>query len=172
MTTLQLLTYIVAALLLQLATGIGVMVWRRRGIEAAAPVARDAEASVASTGAWPGWREFRVARRAFEDRSQTQCSFYLEPVDGSTLAPILPDVGSGLTGQFLLDRSRRRLEEAHKRMRLQGMTPEELEDRSYWDSLTFDVVKKWRVVHFPITLAFAVLATAHIVAVFLFWGWK
>jgi hypothetical protein len=27
-------------------------------------------------------------------------------------------------------------------------------------------------VHFPITLAFAVLATAHIVAVFLFWGWN
>ncbi|MDP1902362.1 MAG: hypothetical protein Q8K96_18230 [Rubrivivax sp.] len=85
---------------------------------------------------------------------------------------MLINVGSGLTGKFLLDRSRRRLEDAQKRMRQKGMTPEELEDRNYWDSLTFDVVKKWRVVHFPITLAFAVLATAHIVAVFLFWGWK
>jgi len=85
---------------------------------------------------------------------------------------MLINVGSGLTGKFLLDRSRRRLEEAQKRMRQKGMTPEELEDHNYWDSLTFDVVKKWRVVHFPITLAFAVLATAHIVAVFLFWGWK
>lgn len=85
---------------------------------------------------------------------------------------MLINVGSGLTGKFLLDRSRRRLEEAHRRMRQRGLTREELEDRTYWDSLTFDVVKKWRVVHFPITLAFAVLATAHIVAVFLFWGWK
>lgn len=84
---------------------------------------------------------------------------------------MLINVGSGLTGKFLLDRSRRRLEESHRRMRQQGLTPEELEDLTYWDSLTFDVVKKWRVVHFPITLAFAVLATAHIVAVFLFWGW-
>jgi hypothetical protein len=42
----------------------------------------------------------------------------------------------------------------------------------YWDSLTFDAVKQWRVVHFPITLAFVVLAVAHIVAVFLFWGWR
>jgi hypothetical protein len=47
-----------------------------------------------------------------------------------------------------------------------------LEDRIYWDSLTFDAVRKWRVIHFPITLAFAVLALAHIIAVFLFWGWK
>jgi len=85
---------------------------------------------------------------------------------------MLINVGSGLTGKFLLDRSRRRLQEAQQRMRQQGLTAEELEDRTYWDSMTFDVVKKWRVVHFPITLAFAVLATAHIVAVFLFWGWK
>jgi len=85
---------------------------------------------------------------------------------------MLINVGSGLTGKFLLDRSRRRLEEARQRMRERGLSDEELEDRLYWDSLTFDVVKQWRVVHFPITLAFAVLATAHIVAIFLFWGWK
>ena len=85
---------------------------------------------------------------------------------------MLINVGSGLTGKFLLDRSRRRMEEARQRMRERGLSDRELEDRLYWDSLTFDVVKQWRVVHFPITLAFAVLATAHIVAIFLFWGWK
>ncbi len=85
---------------------------------------------------------------------------------------MLINVGSGLTGKFLLDRSRRRLEEARQRMRQRGLADEKLEDRLYWDSMTFDVVKQWRVVHFPITLAFAVLATAHIVAIFLFWGWK
>ena len=88
------------------------------------------------------------------------------------VAAMLVNVISGLTGKFLLDRSRRRLAEAHQRMRQQGLSAEELEDRSYWDSLTFDAVRKWRVIHFPITLAFAVLALAHIVAVFLFWGWK
>jgi hypothetical protein len=85
---------------------------------------------------------------------------------------MLINVGSGLTGKFLLDRSRRRLEAARQRMRERGLADEELQERLYWDSLTFDVVKQWRVVHFPITLAFAVLATAHIVAIFLFWGWK
>lgn len=85
---------------------------------------------------------------------------------------MLINVGSGLTGKFLLDRARKRMEEARQRMRDRGLSEGDLEDRLYWDSLTFDVVKQWRVVHFPITLAFSVLATAHIVAVFLFWGWK
>jgi hypothetical protein len=85
---------------------------------------------------------------------------------------MLINVGSGLTGGYLLDRSRRRLDAARQRLRERGLTEDELEDRLYWDSLTFDVVKQWRVVHLPITLAFAVLATAHIVAVFLFWSWR
>jgi hypothetical protein len=88
------------------------------------------------------------------------------------VAAMLVNVGSGLTGKFLLDRSRRRLDAARQHMRQQGLTPEQLEDRTYWDGLTFDAVKQWRAVHFPITLAFAVLALAHIVAVLLFWGWR
>jgi cytochrome b561 len=85
---------------------------------------------------------------------------------------MLVNVASGLTGKFLLDRSRRRLEEARQHMRQRGLSVEQLAERTYWDSLTFDTVKQWRSVHFPITLAFAVLALAHIVAVFLFWSWK
>ena len=88
------------------------------------------------------------------------------------VAAMLINVASGLTGKYLLVRSRRRLEAARQAMREQGLSPEQLAERTYWDSLTFDAVKQWRSVHFPITLAFAVLALAHIVAVFLFWGWK
>lgn len=88
------------------------------------------------------------------------------------VAAMLVNVISGLTGKFLLDRSRRRLVEAHQRMRQHGLSAQELEDRTYWDSLTFDAVRKWRVIHLPITLAFAVLAVAHIIGVFLFWSWK
>lgn len=84
---------------------------------------------------------------------------------------MLINVGSGLTGKFLIARSRRRLDEARQRMRDQGLPADELADRTYWDSLTFDAVKQWRVIHFPITLAFGVLGVAHIIATFLFWGW-
>ncbi|MFY7916903.1 MAG: hypothetical protein ACOVPA_19795 [Rubrivivax sp.] len=85
---------------------------------------------------------------------------------------MLINVGSGLTGKFLLARSRQRMDEARQRLRGRGLSEVELENRLYWDSLTFDAVRKWRVVHFPITLAFSVLATAHIVAILLFWGWN
>jgi len=85
---------------------------------------------------------------------------------------MLINVASGLTGKFLLERSRNRLEKARETMRAQGLSPQQLAERTYWDSLTFDAVKQWRAVHFPITLAFAVLTLAHLVAVFLFWSWK
>ena len=85
---------------------------------------------------------------------------------------LLINVGSGLTGNFLLQRSRRRLEETSLSMRRQGLSGRALEEHMYWDSLMFDVVKQWRAVHYPITLAFSVLATAHIISVFVFWSWK
>jgi hypothetical protein len=88
------------------------------------------------------------------------------------IAAMLVNVASGLTGKFLLERSRSRVEVARERMGKEGMTPEARDENMYWDSLTFDAVKQWRSVHYPITLAFSVLALAHIIAVFLFWGWK
>jgi uncharacterized protein len=47
-----------------------------------------------STGAWPGWRDFRVVRRQYEDAAHSQCSFHLQPVDGEPLPPFQP-------GQYL-----------------------------------------------------------------------
>ena len=88
------------------------------------------------------------------------------------VAAMMVNVGSGLMGKYLLERSGRRLTAARHRLRDQGLSAKELDERLYWDSLTFDVVKRWRVIHFPITLAFAVLALAHIVAVFFYWGWR
>lgn len=91
MTALTLLAYISAALLLQVVAGIGVTAWRRRrGGPGITPVTAPPPADLA----WPGWREFRVVRREFEDPARSQCSFYLEPLDGATLPPFLP-------GQFL-----------------------------------------------------------------------
>ena len=49
---------------------------------------------------------------------------------------------------------------------------QELEKKLFWDATTFDVMKKWRAVHLPITLAFAVLGITHILSIFLFWQWR
>jgi hypothetical protein len=85
---------------------------------------------------------------------------------------MLVNIGSGLAGKYLLDRARKRMLASRESMLRQGVSESDLEDQVYLDTMTFDVVKQWRAVHFPITLAFAVLALAHIIAVFLFWGWK
>lgn len=85
---------------------------------------------------------------------------------------MLVNIGSGLAGKFLLARARKRMGEARQRMVDKGVSGPDLEEHTYWDTMTFDMVTKWRAVHFPITLAFAVLSLAHIIAIFLFWGWK
>jgi hypothetical protein len=85
---------------------------------------------------------------------------------------MLINIGSGLAGKFLLERARKRMLEARQSLLRQGVPEAELEQQVYLDTMTFDVVKQWRAVHFPITLAFGVLALAHMLAVFLFWGWK
>ena len=85
---------------------------------------------------------------------------------------MLITVGSGLTGKFLLQRARKQMEATRERLRDQGLTAAQLDEQMHFDTMTFDAVKQWRVVHFPITLAFAVLALAHIISIFLFWAWK
>jgi hypothetical protein len=88
------------------------------------------------------------------------------------VAAMLINVGSGLTGKYLLKRARLRLDGARQSMLEQGLSAEQIAAQTWWDSLTFDTIKQWRAIHLPITLAFAVLALTHIVAVLLFWSWK
>ena len=88
------------------------------------------------------------------------------------LLAILVNVASGLTGKYLLARARTRLIDARARLAAQGLDAAAIDERLHRDSLTMDLVRKWRVVHVPITLAFAVLATAHLVATALFWDWQ
>ena len=94
MTTVQLLTWILGALGLQAAAGIGIAVWRygRAAPKASAEPPRVPPAP--SRGAWQGLRKFRVTQRCFEDAAHSQCSFRLEPLDGQPLPPFKP-------GQFL-----------------------------------------------------------------------
>lgn len=88
------------------------------------------------------------------------------------LGAMLVNIGSGLTGKFLLRRAQGWLKQARAELKAQGVSDADIKARLHRDSLTVDLVRQWRKVHLPISLAFAVLALAHIVAVFLFWGWK
>lgn len=88
------------------------------------------------------------------------------------VAAMMINVASGLTGKYLLQRAARWLRDTRAGLEEDGVSNERIEEALYWDSLAFDIVRKWRKIHVPITLSFAVLALAHIVAVFLFWGWR
>ncbi len=88
------------------------------------------------------------------------------------LIAMLVNVISGMTGKYLLNRSRRFMAEKKEFYTQQGLSGEAIEKRLFWDATTFDLMKKWRAVHLPITLAFAVLGITHILSIFLFWQWK
>ena len=89
----------------------------------------------------------------------------------ATLA-MLVNVVSGLTGQFLLARARRHVAARREGYRRQGVPEGEVERALFWDAVTLDLMGRWRAVHFPITLVFAVLGVAHLISILLFWGWR
>ena len=92
MTALLLLAAISGTILLQVAIGIGVGLWRLRHRGSAPP---PVEGEIpATTGAWAGWRAFRVDSVAMEDQAETQRTLVLRPVDGLPLPGFAP-------GQYL-----------------------------------------------------------------------
>jgi uncharacterized membrane protein len=88
------------------------------------------------------------------------------------LIALLVNVASGMVGQYLLDRSRRQLAARRDAYAGTGLSGEAVEKEVFWDAVTLDMMKQWRTVHIPISIAFAVLGLAHIISIFLFWQWK
>ena len=88
------------------------------------------------------------------------------------LTAMLVNVVSGMTGKYLLDRSRRFVAEKKAAYAQQGLSEVAIEKKLFWDATTFDLMKKWRAVHLPITLVFAVLGITHILSILVFWEWK
>lgn len=88
------------------------------------------------------------------------------------LIAMLITVISGMTGTYLLNRSRRFLAKKKEVYSQLGLSEEEIEKKIFLDATTYDLMKKWRTVHLPITLAFAVLGILHILSIFLYWSWK
>jgi hypothetical protein len=78
---------------------------------------------------------------------------------------------SGMVGKLLLDRSRRHVQEQREHFQLRGLSRSDVEQAMFWDAVTLEAMNKWRKVHIPIFIVFAVLALGHIISIFLFWGW-
>lgn len=81
------------------------------------------------------------------------------------------NVISGLVGKFLLDQSRHHVQGQREQFQLRGLSKHEVEQAVFWDAVSLDSMTRWRKVHIPIFIAFAVLSLGHIISIFLFWGW-
>jgi hypothetical protein len=81
------------------------------------------------------------------------------------------NVISGMVGKLLLGRSREHVLGQRDHYQLRGLSKTEVERAVFWDAVTLDAMAKWRKVHIPIFIVFAVLALGHIISIFLFWEW-
>jgi hypothetical protein len=81
---------------------------------------------------------------------------------------LLIAVASGLVGKFLLKKANESLKERKLFHIKLGSTPEEADKKLFFDAITVDLMKKWRIVHIPITVILGILALMHIITVFMF----
>jgi uncharacterized protein len=109
MTSLNLLLWIVGAMVLQLAIYLAIGFWRHwqnydalRGsaIEGGLPATPNDDVidSEPVSAIWSGWRTFKVTHKVVENSTGDICSFHLAPQDGQSLPAFMP-------GQYLTFRS-------------------------------------------------------------------
>jgi len=79
---------------------------------------------------------------------------------------------SGMIGRYLLGRSRQHMMAKQESYKTRGLSKVEIDKELFWDAVTFQLMEKWRVVHFPISFIFAVLALGHIISILMFWEWR
>ena len=95
MTSLSLLIWIVAGILLQLAIYLGIVYWRHwMDLNFTVDQIKPRDAEEITVPARLDFRKFRVDRKEMENACSSICSFFLVPEDGKPLPPFLP-------GQFL-----------------------------------------------------------------------
>jgi hypothetical protein len=84
------------------------------------------------------------------------------------VAMLLITVGSGLVGKFLLKKANESLKERRLALINTGSSNEDADKKLFFDSITVDLMKKWRIVHLPITLLLGALSLLHIISIIMF----
>ena len=81
---------------------------------------------------------------------------------------LLIAVASGLVGKYLLKKASESLNVRRKILIESGLSKDEADKKLFLDSVTVDVMKKWRLVHYPITLLLGILSLLHIITIIMF----
>lgn len=77
-------------------------------------------------------------------------------------------VASGLVGKFLLKIASESLKDKREELIAAGFNSQETDKKLFFDSITVDLMRNWRIVHLPITIIFGVLAMMHIITIIMF----
>ena len=88
------------------------------------------------------------------------------------LVAMMIAVASGLTGKYLLKRSHAAVQNSRHPRESNDADSEASDKKLFLDSVTYELMKKWRLVHLPITLFFSLLAFLHILTILIFWRWR
>ncbi len=81
---------------------------------------------------------------------------------------LLIAVASGLIGKYLLKKANESLKDKRKELTDSGISVDEADKKLFFDSLTVDLMKKWRIVHIPITLLVGALSLLHIITIIMY----
>lgn len=81
---------------------------------------------------------------------------------------LLVTVASGLVGKFLLKKSNENLKQKKQLLMADGMDKEAADKKLFMDSVTVDLMKKWRVAHLPISMLLLIFSIIHIVTIIMF----
>lgn len=81
---------------------------------------------------------------------------------------LLINVASGLVGKFLLKNASVALSANRQELLIVGISKEEADKQLFFDTLTVETMKKWRVVHLPIAFIFGMLSLLHIITIVIF----
>ncbi len=85
-----------------------------------------------------------------------------------TIFLLIVAVASGFVGKFLLNNAKTALASKKHELLKSGLSEKEVEDKLYRDSIMVDLMKKWRSVHIPITLALGLLSLLHILSILMY----
>ncbi len=77
-------------------------------------------------------------------------------------------VASGFVGKVLLNIAKAALTGKKNDLVKAGLSEKEIQEKLYRDSIMVDLMKKWRVVHLPITVVFGFLTILHILSIIMF----
>lgn len=81
---------------------------------------------------------------------------------------LLINVASGLVGKFLIRNASISLSSHKQELINSGMNIEEVDKKLFFDTITVDAMRKWRVVHLPIAFTLGILSLIHIVTILIY----